>query len=102
MIAERRTFARRSARSCGLISGMAQCSTPRAMISRAGGVDQLWYGGGEESSHSRPCAPSQERAFAFSPAFTHFQMMYGKSSCDRPKPNPPIEDTMFQSANCVE
>ena len=72
------------------------------MISRDGGRVQLWYGGGEESSHSRPCAPSQERDFAFSPLLMHFQMMYGKSSCERPKPNAPIEDTMFQSANCVE
>jgi hypothetical protein len=32
----------------------------------------------------------------------HFQMMYGNSSCERPKPNAPIDETMFQSANCVE
>ena len=34
--------------------------------------------------------------------FAHFQMMYTNSSCERPKPNAPIDDTMFQSANCVE
>ena len=28
-------------------------------------------------------------------------VMYGSSSCERPKPNAPIEDTMFQSANWV-
>src|SRR5688572_19031672 len=79
-----------------------QCCTPRATSSRDGGSVQLWYGGGELSSHSRPRAPSQERPSDFEPAFTHFQMMYGNSSCDRPKPNAPSEDTRFQSANCTE
>src|SRR5688572_18769677 len=57
-----------------------QCSAPRAITSRDGGCVQLWYGGGEESSHSRPRAPSQARAPTFWPPFTHFQMMYGNSS----------------------
>src|SRR5690606_7480687 len=79
-----------------------QCGTPLATSSRDGGSVQLWYGGGELSSHSRPLAPSQERSAALVPAFTHFQMMYGKRSCERPKPKAPMDDTMFQSANCVE
>src|SRR5688572_4643704 len=79
-----------------------QCCTPRATISRDGGSVQLWYGGGDVSCHSRPRAPSQTSLVAFWPPFTHFQMMYGNSSCERPKPNAPSEDTMFQSVNCVE
>src|SRR5688572_11038193 len=69
--------------------GLHQCCTPRATISRDGGGSQLWYGGGDDSSHSRPCAASQTRPSAFTPPFTYFQMMYGSSSCERPKPNAP-------------
>src|SRR5690606_22697823 len=82
-----------------------QCAVPRvprATISASGGTSQLWYGAGEGSSHSRPWAPSHTRSVAFAPPFTHCQMAIGNSSCDRPKPNAPIEDTMFHSENCVE
>ena len=72
------------------------------MISRDGCSVQLWYGGGEDSSHSRPCEPSQTWLVAGEPLFTHFQMIHGSNSCDRPKPNAPSDYTMFQSANCTE
>jgi hypothetical protein len=52
------------------------------MISRDGGSVQLWYGGGEDSSHSRPCEASQTWLVLGEPLLTHFQMMYGSSSCE--------------------
>src|SRR5687767_5993865 len=100
-MAARRAFVRRSLICSGVSVVMTQCCTPRATISRDGGSVQLWYGGGEESSHSRPCELSQTWPVALAPPFTHFQMMNGNSSCDRPKPNAPMDDTRFQSANCT-
>ena len=38
---------------------------------------------------------------AGAPLRRHLITMYGKRSCERPKPNAPIEDTMFQSVNCT-
>ena len=67
-----------------------------------GASSKVWYGAGDGTVHSRPCAPSQTSAVALRAAAHALQItMYTNSSCDRPKPNAPMMETMFQSANCV-
>ena len=67
----------------------------------SGGVEKLWYGAGEGMVHSRPCcmAPSHTAALAFLPPRMVWMTRTANRICDRPKPKPPIEDTMFQSEN---
>src|ERR1700684_884842 len=79
----------------------AQCTAACATTASEGGVSQEWKGGGDGSSHSRPWAPSQARLPIGVPCLMHFQMMYGKRNCESQNPNPPIDDTMFQSVNCT-
>ena len=44
---------------------------PRPYLT-AGGVSKLWYGGGEDSVHSSPSAPSHTLSVALAPPLTHF------------------------------
>ena len=61
----------------------------------------MWYGTGEGSVHSSVVAPSHGFAGAFSPSpRMHLITAHRNTSCDRPKPNAPIDETMFQSVNC--
>src|SRR6267154_3402791 len=89
---------RRSANppASGCIRSLIQCAqwnAPLAITASEGGVCQEWYGAGEGNSHSRPCAPSHGLLTVTRvPDFTHLMIRYGNSSCDKPKPNPPIED----------
>ena len=57
------------------------------------------------SSASTPgraaCRRPTRVSLAFAPARIELKIRYANSSCDRPKPNAPIEEIMFQSANCV-
>ena len=55
-----------------------QCGAARAITASSGGSIQEWYGAGEGSSHSSPCAPSQGFAGARSPPITQRMMMYSK------------------------
>src|SRR6266853_2078698 len=65
-----------------------------------GGVAKVWCGGGEDSVHSSPVAPSQTFAEAFSPPRMHFITVYRNSNWVRPKPNAPMLAIMLKSANC--
>ena len=38
---------------------------------------------------------------ALAPPRTQRMISHTNSSCDRPKPKAPIDETMFQSVNCV-
>ena len=61
-----------------------------------GGVSNEWYGAGEgRCVHSSESAPSHCLSAAFSPLERAFRMMYRNYSCDRPKPNAPIEEILF-------
>src|SRR5579859_6777320 len=66
-----------------------------------GGVSKLWYGGGDGRVHSRPLAPSQTLAVAFSPPRMQLMTFHRKISCDRPNMKPPMDDSMLRSVNCT-
>src|SRR5437879_13379228 len=66
---------------------LGQCST--------GGVSKLWYGTGVgRCVHSSESAPSQGFCGAGAPLRMHFTTIYRHSSCDRPMPKAPSDETL--------
>src|ERR1700751_5838338 len=84
-------------RSSGLLSLIGEASEFAQRT--CGGVSEGWYGAGEGRLHSSVSEPSHGRAGAGAPKMMHFSTMYRNSACDNPKPNAPIDATMFQSVN---
>ena len=80
---------------------MSSSSRLAHCVTMTGGVSNVWYGAGDGSVHSSVSAPSHGRAGAGAPLRIVFSTAYSRTSCDRPKPNAPIDATTFQSVNCV-
>src|SRR5690606_37783992 len=101
IIAVRRLLARCSLRSVIGIARVVMSRRDGLDQRTVGGVSKVWCGAGLGTVHSRPCGVSQTSAVAGWPLpRTHLYTQYTNRSCDSPKPNEPIEDSMLKSANC--